>query len=470
MMIRNANSEGEKADGRRTKSINDPMTQSLNRPINQSRNRSMFFRVWLRSLAVKRPQSALAFIALAIGATVASLILNLYGDARRKMQGEFRAYGPNVVVSAAASTPPAGSTAETLPEGTPGTVTGISQGLPLLTGELMDAARVGDLQKVLPADSKTVPVLYSVVWARPGKLSSSSAGGSSLVAVGADFEALRALNPTWKLGPSSDPFGPGSCVLGAHAAQRLQLRPGDTLEFGALDSGAAGGSDRNGAPAAAESAGANERATACSIAGVVSSGAAEDDQAFVPLDVLQQVTGLAGTVSLVEMRIAGEPSEITAAAGALRSAFPGLDVRPVREIVQGEGRVLGVIKGLMLALAALIVGVVALCVMATVTTIVLERRKDVAVMKALGASDGKVLALLMVEIGALGIAGGIVGFAAGALLSRRVGVDLFGVALNTDWRTLPTVLVAALLAAALPALLPVSTVRRIDPARALRGE
>jgi putative ABC transport system permease protein len=138
--------------------------------------------------------------------------------------------------------------------------------------------------------------------------------------------------------------------------------------------------------------------------------------------------------------------------------------------VQGEGRVLGVIRGLLLALAALIVGVVVLCVTATVTTIVLERSKDVAVMKALGASDRKVLTLLLVEIGALGVAGGVAGFAAGALLARRVGVELFGVALNTDWRTLPTVLVAALLVAALPALLPVSTVRHIDPARALRGE
>lgn len=427
----------------------------------------MFLRVWLRSLTVKRPQSALAFIALAIGATIASLILNLYGDARRKMQGEFRAYGPNVVVAAANSTSPAASPAAT---NAPASATDSSQGLPSLITGVMAAERGGDLHKALPANSSAVPVLYSVVWARPGKLSNSSAPTNSIVAVGADFEALQALNPEWKLSPLSDPFGPGSCVLGTHAAERLQLKTGETLEFGALESGMGARAGRDAARGPEASAGSTERAAACSIAGLVSSGAAEDNQFFVPLDVLQRVAGLEGKTSVVEMRIPGGPREIDAAAAALRSAFPGLDVRPVREIVQGEGRVLGVIKGLLLALAALIVGVVALCVMATVTTIVLERRKDVAVMKALGASDGKVLALLIVEIGALGIAGGIVGFALGALLSRRVGLDLFGVALNTDWRTLPTVLVAALLAAAMPALLPVSTVRRIDPARALRGE
>jgi hypothetical protein len=64
-----------------------------------SQSNSMFWRVWLRSLAVKRPQSALAFAALALGATVGSVLLNIYGDARRKMQDEFRAYGPNVILA-----------------------------------------------------------------------------------------------------------------------------------------------------------------------------------------------------------------------------------------------------------------------------------------------------------------------------------------------------------------------------------
>ena len=396
---------------------------------------SMFFRVWFRSLSVKRPQSLLAFAALALGATVASLILNMYGDARRKMQGEFRAYGPNVVVSAAN---PGGSS-------TPSATAAAAE----LSGGTMDASLIGDLQKHLPAGASAVPVLYSVAWARPGTFSASHAAGSNLVAVGADFEALQALNPSWKLGATSDAFGPGRCVLGTHAAGRLQLKPGDTLEVGAI------GSDED---------------AACSITGLVSSGAAEDDQVFLPLNAGQHVAGLEAKISLVEMRVPGGPREVNAAAGALQRAFPALDVRPVREIVQGEGRVLGMIRGLLLALAVLIVGVVGLCVMATVTTIVLERKKDVAVMKALGASDRKVLALLLVEIGALGVIGGIVGFAAGALLSRRVGVNLFGVALNTDWRTLPAVLMAALLAAAVPALLPISTVRRIDPARALKGE
>jgi putative ABC transport system permease protein len=203
---------------------------------------------------------------------------------------------------------------------------------------------------------------------------------------------------------------------------------------------------------------------------VVSSGGPEDDQVFLPLEALQQLTGLSGKISLVEMRISGASNEVEAAVSGLSRTFPSLEVRPVREIVQSEGRVLSTIRGLMLALAALILGVVLLCVMATVSTIVLERAKEVAVMKALGASDRALFGLLLTEIGALGLAGGLVGFALGALISRRLGVDLFGAALDTDWHALLPVLGAALLASALPALLPVWSVRGIDPSRVLRGE
>src|SRR5215472_12600999 len=90
--------------------------------MSRSFNHSMFWRAWLRSLAVKRPQSLLAFAALALGATVASLLLNVYGDARRKMQREFRAHGPNVIVAPAAAPP---ASAELVADNSELSVTGL---------------------------------------------------------------------------------------------------------------------------------------------------------------------------------------------------------------------------------------------------------------------------------------------------------------------------------------------------------
>jgi putative ABC transport system permease protein len=410
----------------------------------------MFWRAWLRSLAVKRPQSLLAFAALALGATVASLLLNVYGDARRKMEIEFRAYGPNVVVAPANSA-------------------GVQDVSAVSPVGLIDSSAVQSVQAHFRKNSQAldsaasavaVPVLYAVVSAGSPKAS----GGplSNLVAVGADLAALYVLNPAWKLSLAANSqlgrLDSNQCVIGSHAAARLELTTGGTLEL----TTASGSGPVISAPVPAT--------RNFTIAGLVSTGGSEDDQVFLPLDTLQELTTLGGKVSLIEIRLPGTSSEVESAIGDLSRTFPSVEVRPVREIVQSEGKVLGTVQTLLGALATLILGVVVLCVMATVTTILLHRRREVAVMKALGASDGAVALLFLAEIVALGAVGGLVGFTAGALLARRLGVDLFGIPLNTDWGTALPVLSAAVLVAALPALLPVSTVRSIDPARALKGE
>ena len=61
----------------------------------------MFWRLWWRGVSVKRSQAALALGSLVVGAAITSMLLNLYGDVRRKMTEDFRAYGANVVIAPA---------------------------------------------------------------------------------------------------------------------------------------------------------------------------------------------------------------------------------------------------------------------------------------------------------------------------------------------------------------------------------
>ena len=98
----------------------------------------------------------------------------------------------------------------------------------------------------------------------------------------------------------------------------------------------------------------------------------------------------------------------------LPAFLPGLEVRPIRQIVYSEGKVLGTIRWLLLSLTILILVIIALCVMATMTAIVLERRKDIGVMKALGAADALLMRLFMMEGASLGLVGGALGYGVGA--------------------------------------------------------
>ena len=66
--------------------------------------------------------------------------------------------------------------------------------------------------------------------------------------------------------------------------------------------------------------------------------------------------------------------------------MPAGDVRPVRQIMEGEARVLGKTRATLFAAAALIILTAALCVLSTLMGWVFDRRRDFAIMKALGAS------------------------------------------------------------------------------------
>ena len=402
------------------------------------KRRSLFWRLWARSLVVRRPQAALAVISLLVGASLASMLLNLYSDVHRKMTQEFRSYGANVILSSkgAASTGQAA------------------------VGGLMDGATFQQVESLRSKVNGLVaaPVLYLVTSVSRVPSNPRLPDFENVVAVGSDFAALKALVPGWRVTAGADdgPLGARSCAVGAHLAQRFRLQPGDTVKLSA-----AAGSGPADNPAASET---------FQVARVISTGSSEDDQVFVSLGELQKLGGIGDKISVIQMNIPGQTAEIERGVQQLAAAFPRLDVRPIRQIVYSQGKVLHTIRGLLVSLMSLILVIIALCVMATMTAIVLERRKDIAVMKALGASNQDVTRLFLMEGASLGLVGGLGGFAVGGFLAAQVGERLFGVSLSVVWWTLPLVWGATILLAVLATFFPVGIMRRIQPATALKGD
>ena len=125
--------------------------------------------------------------------------------------------------------------------------------------------------------------------------------------------------------------------------------------------------------------------------GTVQTGAAEDSRIFISLSDLVAWTGV--QLSTIEVAAYGSPEEIAGIMSELSQALPVAEVRPVRQIVEGEARVLGKTRSTLLAATALIILTAALCVISTLMGWVFDRRRDFAIMKALGASAGRDLAL-----------------------------------------------------------------------------
>ena len=118
---------------------------------------------------------------------------------------------------------------------------------------------------------------------------------------------------------------------------------------------------------------------------VFHSGSDDDSRVYIPLQDFIRLTGIQPNTALVRME--GQPQEIHNAISSLSAALPNVEVKPVRQITQAQTAVVGKTRSVVLASSAAVVVLIMLCMVATFTGSVLERRKDFAVMKALGASN-----------------------------------------------------------------------------------
>jgi putative ABC transport system permease protein len=203
-------------------------------------------------------------------------------------------------------------------------------------------------------------------------------------------------------------------------------------------------------------------------AGTVQTGAAEDSRIYLSLPEFVSWTGV--QPSTIEVAATGSPEEIAAIMDQLEQAIPTADVRPVRQIMEGEARVLGKTRATLLAAAALIILTAALCVLSTLMGWVFDRRRDFAIMKALGASDRLLNGFFAAEAAALGATGAIIGFVLGIGIAAWIGRVNFHAAVVPRFTVLPFVLAGSMVVTLISAILPISLLRRVEPAVILRGE
>ena len=174
--------------------------------------------------------------------------------------------------------------------------------------------------------------------------------------------------------------------------------------------------------------------------------------------------------STIEVAATGSREELNGILRQLQSAMPEADVRPVRQIVEGEARVLGKTRATLLAATALIILTAALCVLSTLMGWVFDRRRDFAILKALGASDRVLNGFFAAEAGILGATGAVIGFVFGIGMAAWIGRVNFHASVAPRFSVLPLVMAGSIVVTLLAAILPISLLRRLQPAVILRGE
>jgi len=373
-------------------------------------------RFLVRSLNLRGAAFLLALLAVTVGSTVIATTLNLKIGLREKMSGALRAYGPNLMVlpGAAAGSPSPAATG----------------------GARLDEDTVARLAPD-PGDGVTaVPVL----------LAAGSAQDQPATIVGVDFERLRRLYPGWRTEGGVAPADGRSCVVGASVAARADLKPGDVAIVRA------------------------PWEAALRVAAIVSTGEAEDEQVFVPLALLQELSGQEGRASYVALSVEGGSEGVARIAARIAAALPGVETRPVRAIARAEEALLGRLDRMMLLLTLVVLALTGLCLATMLLSMVIEREKEIGLLRAVGAGDAEVVRMILGEVVLLGLFGALAGSAGGALLARLVGTSLFRSPLEPRLSVVPIVLLVSLFIVLAAVLLPLRRALSIQPAAALRGD
>jgi putative ABC transport system permease protein len=377
-----------------------------------SRRYSMFLRMLFRAAVLRRGRAAAALLAMIVAAAVTTAMMNLYVDVQAKLRGEFRNYGANVVIVAR-------------------------------DGQSLPTDVLAEVESALGAKTLAVPFSYAVARTKDGR---------SVVVVGTDLERAQQLNRWWKiipyddarLIPDKDTVLPKSALIGVRAASIVSPdRQPFELSF-------------------------HDRTITLQPGGSLQTGAGEDSRIYLDQSEFQTWTGI--TPSTIEASVNGTAADVQATIRRLAQALPGADVRPIRQIMEGEANVLNKTRATLYASVTLVVLTSALCVLATLIGWVYDRRRDFAIMKALGASGRLINGFFAAEAAGLGVVGGIIGFFIGIGVAAWIGRANFHASVVPRFGIFPYVLAGSTIVALISAILPIALLRRVQPAIILRGE
>lgn len=431
----------------------------------------MFFRMVKGTFIRQWKKMLMIALTIALGASIATAMLNVMLDVGDKINEELKAYGANITVE--------------------------SQQAAVLNNLYDTDEDEMPLENYLNED--VLGELLTIFWANnirefaPFSEATVRLNGTPVKVVGSWFNhhltylkkgttytrdtGLNNLRSWWELksGRWIDETADGTdltCMVGSDLAKTRNIAVGDTLTF---------------------SGKTNQTVT---VAGVYESGDEEDSLIYLPLSTVQRLTGTQGYVQRISVsaitspddelseRAAKNPASLSMAdydlwyctayvssiCYQIQEANEGVSATAVRQIADSEGDILEKTELLMALITVLSLIGAALGISNLVTSSVMERSAELGLLKAIGAKNGQITLLVLSEIGFTAIIGAVAGYFMGFGFAQIIGRTVFGSAI--EMKGMVAFIVAVLIAVVtlLGSLPAIRMVLRLRPTEVLHGK
>lgn len=429
-------------------------------------NTGMFFRMLLSAVFRRRSRAVMAVVASLVGAATLSCLAMICIAVPQQMNQEMRAYGANLIVTPLADSENGKS--------------GIDDAMVEHTTEMVSAK----------GSEKHATYRYENV----------RVNAAPYVMAGVNPAQVRNLNHHWVVDGSWP--STGKVLVGRDVADAMGLKVGGSITIGyrasdnAASSGQASQSGTDGTDGTAQSGtdgtsdgqtssgstGAQQTqnghvssdimdtsGTEFRVAGIVDTGGSEDSIIYALAGDVDKLTGSTRGVDVIEY--SSGASDLTALVNSINDMTSmHVKAQQVTKITASDTRVITMLQTLFWIVSLVVLVFTLVGVGTTISSIVSQRRNEIGLRKALGASSHAIGVEFYVESAVYGLLGGLLGTATGYGMARWLCATVFERSIGFNWWLAVVSVVFSALVAVVASIPPVHRATRIDPAVVLCEE
>lgn len=366
-----------------------------------------FLKDIFKSLIYSRQRLFIIALSVFIGALISSAFLNIYFDIDTKLSHELKAYGANVLIS---------------PK----------------NENMISNEKFAEFKEKLKARAIT-PYLYDFL----------NLGSTSAVVLGTDFRALKITKPFLELKEGSfslNDFKGDSAFIGVNLAKTLEAKVGSQIQIYNPNT---------------------SKTTKLTIKAILISNDEFDSLLLVPLKILQDLSHING-IHYANAVLYGDFESIRAKTQALSDDY--ISAKPISSVSLSEAMVLDKIKALMFLIILIVLIIVTTSVNTTLSSIILSRKKEVALRLALGAKENEIFKLFASECFVVSLMSCILGAFCGILLANVFGFLIFNSSIDFRLKAVVLSVIISLIFAAFAAFFPLKKALKINVCENLKGE